>query len=218
MGTRGPVPTKRTSTDWTPELAYIVGLIATDGNLSKDGRHLDFTSKDIQLVKLFRAKLYLHDLKIGTKRSGSGNISFRIQFGDVNFYRWLQKIGLSPRKSLTIAALRIPDRYFFDFLRGCFDGDGSINGFWDKRWHSSYMFYMQFASASLSHMVWLQDSISRLAGIHGKIKKGAGSYQLTFAKQGTKVLFKEMFYDREVPHLIRKYKKAIAIFEEDKKS
>jgi len=31
---------------WTPELAYIVGLITTDGCLSSDGRHLTFTSCD----------------------------------------------------------------------------------------------------------------------------------------------------------------------------
>src|SRR5437773_12109741 len=27
-------------TTWSPEVAYVVGIIATDGNLSRDGRHL----------------------------------------------------------------------------------------------------------------------------------------------------------------------------------
>ena len=38
---------------WSPKFAYAIGLIATDGNLSIDGRHIIFTSKDLQLVKLF---------------------------------------------------------------------------------------------------------------------------------------------------------------------
>lgn len=31
---------------WSPEIAYAVGLLTTDGSLSIDGRHIDFTSKD----------------------------------------------------------------------------------------------------------------------------------------------------------------------------
>ena len=38
----------------SPDLSYIIGLITTDGNLSKDGRHFDFTSKDIEQVKNFK--------------------------------------------------------------------------------------------------------------------------------------------------------------------
>ncbi len=39
---------------WSGNLAYAVGLIATDGNLSKDGRHMVFVSKDLQLVETFQ--------------------------------------------------------------------------------------------------------------------------------------------------------------------
>ena len=32
--------------EWTPHIAYCVGLIASDGSLSNDGRHVDLTSLD----------------------------------------------------------------------------------------------------------------------------------------------------------------------------
>lgn len=35
---------------WLPELAWAVGLIATDGNLSRDGRHLTVVSADRDLL------------------------------------------------------------------------------------------------------------------------------------------------------------------------
>jgi hypothetical protein len=38
---------------WNSEISYGIGLIATDGSLSKDGRHITFTSKDQQLAELF---------------------------------------------------------------------------------------------------------------------------------------------------------------------
>jgi len=38
------------SLKWTPDLAYAVGRIATDRNLSRDGRHLAIPSKDYDLL------------------------------------------------------------------------------------------------------------------------------------------------------------------------
>ena len=37
----------RIKIEWSPEFAYAIGLIVTDGSLSKDGRHINFSSKDL---------------------------------------------------------------------------------------------------------------------------------------------------------------------------
>jgi hypothetical protein len=39
------------SIEWSPRLAYAVGLIATDGCLYGDGRHIAFISKDEDLMR-----------------------------------------------------------------------------------------------------------------------------------------------------------------------
>ncbi|PIT92750.1 MAG: hypothetical protein COU08_00800 [Candidatus Harrisonbacteria bacterium CG10_big_fil_rev_8_21_14_0_10_42_17] len=149
MGKPGPKPKGNVIIKWSPNFAYVIGLLATDGCLSKNGRHIDFTSKDKEQVETFKQCLGLSS-KIGRKKSDSNEAKkyFRIQFSDVLFHRWLVSIGLTPNKSKTISELKIPDKYFFDFLRGCFDGDGSMYAYWDPRWHSSYVFYLQIASAS----------------------------------------------------------------------
>jgi hypothetical protein len=122
---------------WTPKFAYAIGLLTTDGNLSLDGRHFDFTSKDVQLVKTFRDCMGLLNVKIGAKVSGSSGKTYpRIQFSNVRLYKWLLEIGLMPNKSKKLGAIKIPDEYFFDFLRGHFDGDGSCYSYWDQRWDS----------------------------------------------------------------------------------
>ncbi len=147
---------------WSSNIAYAVGLITTDGNLSSNKRHIEFTSKDIQLVKTFKKCLGIKN-KIGFKVGSFSDKKYpRVQFGDVAMYKWLLKIGLTPHKSKTLGGLKIPDKYFFDFLRGHFDGDGSCYSYWDKRWHSSFMFYMTFYSASRKHILWLQRKIKIL--------------------------------------------------------
>ena len=215
---RGSRPKNNIKLEWNPELAYIVGLITTDGSLSKDKRHINFTSKDLQLVRLFKRCLKLK-IVIGKKARGAEEEKkyFQVQFGNVLFYKWLEGVGLTSNKSKTLGRLKIPDEYFFDFLRGCFDGDGSMYAYWDPRWRSSYMFYLQFTSASYDFLLWLQNSIKRLAGIGGKIKTSSRSYQLAFAKTDTAIVFDRMFYEKKLPCLRRKFLKARKIFLEDKK-
>lgn len=213
MGMRGPKPKGRVDTTWCAELAYAVGLITADGSLSKDGRHINFTSKDIQLIKTFQTCLNLHDIKIGKKSNGSGyNKYYQIQFGDVLFYKWLQKIGLSPNKSLTINTLEIPDRYFFDFLRGEWDGDGTIVCCRDVRWKKSYMVSVGFTSGSKDFLVWLRSEINCRLGTTGSISVGVRAMQLRYARKDSQLLFKAMFYEDDIPYLHRKFAKAKKIF------
>lgn len=214
---RGPKPLQNIDTTWRPELAYAVGLLAADGNLSKDGRHIDFTSKDKDLVITFKRCLNIKN-KIGRKTSGytGTNNYFHVQFGSVIFYTWLLGVGLTPKKSKTIGFLKIPDEYFFDFLRGSFDGDGTIYSYWDPRWHSSYMFYLRFISASRKHLEWLQKTIVRLCGIFGNIKESRRVYSLEFAKAGTYTIFGKMFYKDGLPCLKRKFIKHRKIFSIDR--
>src|SRR3989344_3501193 len=213
MGSRGPVPRGRISTNWSRDLAYAVGLLTTDGNLSKDGRHMELTSRDkVQLITF--GKCLGIDAKISEKQSGykKGSYSFRIQFGDVLFYQWLLSIGLGPNKSKTLRSLKIPDKYFFDFLRGCFDGDGSMYAYWDPRWKSSYMFYITFVSASTDFLIWLQKTVERLTKENGTISSGVGTFQLRYAKKGSLVLCKRMYNGKNLPRLERKFTKAQKIF------
>jgi hypothetical protein len=213
-------PLNKIKTTWSSELAYAVGLIATDGCLYKDGRHLAFVSKDLQLIKTFNKCLGLK-VKIARKKGGFVNSSFAywVQFGDVNFYRFLVSLGLTPRKSKTIGELKIPNLYFFDFLRGSFDGDGTFYSYWDKRWKSSFMFYLSFASASKEHLVWLREKTNRLLSLKGELKKFpyAGVYKLNYAKKEGLKIIERMYSNSQEIRLERKYKKVYTALAIDKK-
>src|SRR3989344_1036593 len=127
-------PQNKVRIKWSPEFAYAIGLLTTDGNLSPDGRHITLVSNDKEQIITFRRCLGLNN-KISNNMSGtSKRLGFRIQFGDVNFYKFLLSIGLMPNKSKILGEIKIPDKYFFDFLRGHFDGDGTFYSYWDPRW------------------------------------------------------------------------------------
>lgn len=193
---------------WSSQFAYAIGLITTDGSLSKDGRHITVTSKDKQQLDNFISCINKKCF-IGETKSGTGSLCLRVQIGDVKFYKFLVDIGLMPNKSKILSEIKVPTKYFFDFLRGCFDGDGSFYSYKDKRWKSSYMFYLSLVSASKKHIEWIQNKIKRLLGINGHITKAKSSsvYQLKYAKKETLLLLPRLYYSPEVIHLGRKLEK-----------
>lgn len=200
-------PKNLTRIRWSKKLAYVVGLIATDGNLSSDSRHLDFTSNDIDLIVTFKRLLGIKN-RITSKISGySGKSCPRIQFGSVTFYKWLTNIGLTPNKSLNLGELKIPDRYFFDFLRGSLDGDGNIRVYNDSVFPNSIRLYTRFTSASPKHLAWLRKRIHELLNIKGHRRQYAKSiFELSFAKNDSKILLNVIYYNKHVPCLKRKRK------------
>jgi len=214
MSKRGPKPKGRVDTTWRAELAYVVGLIAADGSLSKNGRHIDFTSKDLEQLETYRTCLGLEDIVIGVKKGGAPayNKYHRVQFGDVLFCEWLNNLGLHSNKSVSIKKVDIPDEYFFDFVRGEWDGDGTIYCSRDTRWKNSYVVSIAFASGSIDFLEWLQYEINKRLKTTGHIKKGSRVLQLCYARSDSKQLFKAMFYKPDLPHLHRKFAKAVKIF------
>jgi len=203
----GPKPKAAWEPIWTPGLAYLVGLIATDGCLSGDGRHIDITSKDFQLLETVNEILPRRQ-KIASKRNGHGQTAYCIQIGDVAMYRWLLQLGLTPRKSKTIGRLKVPNKLFADFFRGVFDGDGSAYCYRDRRWATSTTVCLSVASASIEFIVFLRNELSTALGIMGSV---SGFYhrvfQLRYAKRESRKLAAWIYYSDDVPCLLRKREK-----------
>lgn len=222
MRRRGPKPKQLIDVTWRPSLAYAIGLIATDGCLSSDGLLVDLTSKDMEQLLNFSNCLGRR-FAITSKQNSNGDKCLRIQFKSRLFYDFLLSIELTPRKSLTLGPLSIPDEYFFDFLRGSYDGDGCFYSYWDPRWRSSHMFYLEFTSASKRHIDWLRENLQQKIGVTGhmserkEIGKRAGFIQLKYAKKEALEIIKKMYYSPTVVCLSRKkikIERALAIEKE----
>lgn len=211
MGKPGPKPRRR-EVLWSPDIAYAVGLMASDGCLSSDGRHFTFVSKDKEQIDNLRNCLNItaHVSRKPSGRPGDRNLYHRLQWGDVVLYDFLLNLGLTANKSLTLGALKIPDNYFFDFLRGSFDGDGCFYSYFDPRLKSSFMFYLVFTSASFKHVSWIQKTLQRLSNVGGhmtttKSKENRHDfYQLRYAKKETLRLLPALYPKKDGRFLSRK--------------
>ena len=209
-------PLRKVGIAWRENLAYAIGLITSDGCLNKDARHIWFSSREFELVENFKRALSLNN-KIGRYARG-GEIDkkyYCLTFGDVNFYKFLNKIGLTSAKSKTIKSVAVPKNYFPDFLRGLFDGDGTFYTFRDKRWPNSFSFKLSIASASLDFLTWLKKCLTKYYSVKGYLHKGAGVWNLEYVKGDTKKIFNVMYHSKNILCLNRKYCKIKLAIKED---
>jgi len=202
---------------WSARTAYVVGLIATDGCLVQRPRRIDFGSSDRQLAETFTALIGTPG-RFRSAKTREGNIHNRVQFKHAEFYRWLLTIGLTPRKSLTLGALDVPELFFAPLVRGLLDGDGSItNHVWradmTERPHSNYFWEWlnaRFASASIRHLEWLRERLHCTPGLIGgsiqtTLKEdGRRCHQLKFGKYDSIRLLSWLYADPAAPCLERK--------------
>ncbi|MBI5456269.1 hypothetical protein HY969_00870 [Candidatus Kaiserbacteria bacterium] len=208
MGKRGPKPKRIVSEKWSSNLAYAVGLLATDGCMSPRVHLIDLTSKDLEQLENF-CKCIGVQLNIGRKSSGFGEKNIlRVQMKNVFFYNFLLSIGLTPAKSRTLGPLKVPKKYFFDFLRGVFDGDGCTYSYWDPRWRSSFMYYLCFASASTLFVTWIRKEIQARLGVTGHVTSATKKntyYNLKYAKHDSLKILRKMYSTSPSPiYLSRK--------------
>lgn len=115
---------------WTKEMAYVLGFFAADGyvTINKRGGHflcIQITDKEL-LEKIKKVMQSEHKIGIRLPRKKEEKIIYRIQIGSKAMCNDLLKLGFSERKTKSMAVPNVPNKYFSDFVRGYFDGDGNV--------------------------------------------------------------------------------------------
>lgn len=188
---------------WSPNMVYILGFIFSDGCLveHKNGYHgLDITSKDVKLLRLIREQLKAEH-KIGKKERG-----YHIQIRNRIIYNDLINLGLTPRKSKIVKFPKIPRRYFSHFIRGLFDGDGSVMIWREPRWRHTWQIRASFTSGSQSFLRDLKNHLHSFVGLlRGEVSPVQRGYHLRYLSMPEcTALYKFMYRNNTNLYLKRK--------------
>jgi hypothetical protein len=104
-------------------MAYVLGLWFADGCIY-GGKMFDITlhNKDKYILKRI-AELLEYE---GNIQDCVDKQAARINFSCVVIYKDIIALGGTENKSMTIQFPNVPEEYLPDFIRGYFDGDGSV--------------------------------------------------------------------------------------------
>jgi len=184
---------------WSPEMAYVLGFWFADGYMRHEKSYrIVFNSRDynllLQIKKCFNCG---YSPKRYQRRDG---IDYQLVLYSKHLYQSLLALGGMRRKSKKIKFPRIPKQYLADFIRGYFDGDGSV--FYTTYIHSKTKKYRRelrsnFTSGSPR---FLEDLQSVLVNNLGFLKKRIGLYnngasrKLGYGTKDTLSLMRFMYY------------------------
>jgi LAGLIDADG-like domain len=133
--------------------AYLLGFICADGDIQPNRFRITNTDRNL-LARMLNANGLPHP--IGLERKGEHSW-YRVSIADKQATQRLRELGLTATKALNGTVPPVPDDLFWHFLRGFFDGDGSVHS---RR--SSLL--MQFTSASLPFLSGLAHRVALLTG------------------------------------------------------
>ncbi|WP_394188029.1 LAGLIDADG family homing endonuclease [Paenisporosarcina quisquiliarum] len=125
---------------WSHEMAWVLGILVTDGHIDKINHSICFSQKDERILRII-AKYMAADYVLTpfgkTKKTPTLIIHSKKMKLD------LEHLGITPRKSLTVPFPNVPEKYLSSFVRGVIDGDGWVG-------HEGYQVNVTSASESFA--------------------------------------------------------------------
>lgn len=106
---------------------YLLGAFMTDGCVRKAGNRTQITSADEDWLESMR-NLISPNKPLNHRRN-----CYEYDINNRDICEWLMKHGCLPHKSITLKFPIIPKQYLIDFIRGCWDGDGCLCIYNDKK-------------------------------------------------------------------------------------
>lgn len=181
--------------EWTKDSAYVLGLISADGCVNERYHHygIELSSKDRPLLENVRKIMKF------TKEVEKSRSTFRLRIDNKAIYEDVTRKGILPRKSKTIKFPDVPEELLNHFIRGFFDGDGSIYRLADGR------IVAKFTCWSPDFLKTLQKIISKKCSV--REKKSHDNSIVYYPRECFRVL--EFLYNKSTyeTRLDRKYER-----------
>ena len=189
--------------EWSPEMAYILGLLITDGNVSDRGTISLCMNEQGLLRKVASAMSAMHNVTPSKHQQGL----HMFHFTRVEILKDLTELCVVPRKSMTVRFPEVPEPFLADFIRGVFDGDGSV--FFDSR-SERYPVRTKFVSSSQAFIQRLEMALQKLdmpaRRIYEQPTKNGISYMFRYGHKDSEKLYRIMYANGSL-FLERKYQK-----------
>lgn len=192
-------------------MAYILGLLASDGNVSSKGNQItiQLDSGDIQLLEEIRKEIKLTRPIKTYKRADYDSFTSKLCVFSSTMKKDLAHYNIVPNKTFILMPPELLKKeYQISFIRGYFDGDGSIT---DSCW--------SIVGASKPMIEWIRSVLANDYKIYNNsiytstLPNGTIVYKISYYGEKKKQLF-DALYATDSLKMARKYEKFKQILKE----
>lgn len=190
-------------------MAYILGLLASDGCVSKDTNHwyIDLQIKDEQILYDIKKEIgFEGPLQHYTNNQGTDfsrlRVCSKVMKDDLSHY------NIIPKKTFTLSPPSfLNEEYYISYIRGYFDGDGCIYINYD-----TYAYNWYICGARKEVLEWIKDILLNKYGIITSLKtspktlkNGDKFYYLQTYNKSTILQIFQILYVPNSLYIKRKY-------------
>lgn len=200
------------------EKAYWLGFLTADGYVKGTGS-IEVGLAEIDIEHLNKLKTSLEsEHKLSRKETkltvnDKVYISYKLSFKDKIMTNDLIKYGLTSNKSYDayIPTEIINSKYIKHYIRGLFDGDGSLYSY--KQANGKERYEVSIVSGSEEMINNITDVIKNHLNIDMKYRVSRNLHEIRLYDQFQIKMFLKWLYSDSTIYLDRKYNKAIAVLE-----
>lgn len=198
--------------NWSSEMAYIIGFWFADGYMRKEKSYrVNFSSNDNEILEKIKivlgsnAKIYRY-FSLGILQN-----YFALTFHSKKLFLALKAIGGQRNKSRTLKFPNIPVQFLADFIRGYFDGDGSvhyINFISSKNGKLYKLIRCNFTCGSKDFLEQVRTTLNQNISLNFKKigQYGPHQFKLGYGMADTRKLLNWIYYPGHTISLDRKAK------------
>lgn len=195
----------------SPNMAYIMGFWAADGNVSSTENRLDLELASVDREILEKINKELDNARpIKIYQCANGYEKNKVLFWSENIKNKFKEYGIVPNKTYSkdfTLPFKLNKKYWIDYIRGFFDGDGCVK-------KTGYSLTFDLNCTNLDFLKGIQSFLKEYYQIETKIqiveKKNIPLYRLYCYTDNAKKIFNVLYTPNSL-FLKRKYEKWIEL-------
>jgi len=191
-------------------MAYVLGFWYADGNMKHQKSYrVGFSSIDLEHLQLIKKSLGSTSPIVRYHLHGILRKSYNLWVHSKKLFYDLGTLGGVRNKSKVLKFPSIPEKFLKDFIRGYFDGDGSVHYIKYASTKNGKIYTeirSNFTSGSREFLEHLRNFLSKKLSLsRRKISQyGAHKFKLGYGQNDTKKLLNYMYYPSHKISLLRK--------------
>lgn len=193
-------------------MAYVLGFWYADGDLKKERSYrVSFSSNDLEILEKIKSVVESNAKIYQFYRKGILQNSFYLTLHSKKLHLDLKGLGGKKSKSTTLAFPSISSKYLADFVRGYFDGDGSVHEITYRATKNGKNYTEIRSNFTCGSRIFLEELKQILTEKLGLAKRVIGQYgphqfKLGYGQKDTSKLLNFMYYPSHSISLKRKAK------------
>lgn len=187
--------------NWSQELAYVIGFFLADGHMADHSKlkhyGIFFSVGDRDIIeKIAEVCEYKNTIKKYIHKTTKLSTMYKISISSKFVWKFFESLGFSHRKTFTTRIPKqIPPKFMNHFIRGVFDGDGSVQ-----------LKNNTYPQANIAGSKLFIDDVSKIGVEYSAINKCHETFIIHY--NGQKAIdFLNYIYKNATIYMDRKYKR-----------